>query len=94
MEIFGKSEPESEGPYVLRSGPVLMGEQELVRRANAMLGQAMEKNWGAEEALFVWTCAAGNVLARLAKDEKHLKELANNFANYMWTVCRAEFKKS
>lgn len=94
MEIFGKPEPASEGPYALRSGPVLMGEEELVRRANHMLGQAMEKNWGAEEALFVWTCAAGNVLARLAKDEVTLKDLANKFANYMWTVCRSEFRKT
>lgn len=93
MELFSKPEPASEGPYALRSGPVLMGEPELVRRANSMLAQAMEKNWGAEEALFVWTCAAGNVLARLARDEAHLKELTGQFANYMWTVSRAEFRK-
>ena len=93
MELFEKSEPVSDGPYVLRSGAVLMGEEELVRRANAMLEEAMKKNWCAEEALFVWTCAAGNVLAHLAKDEATLKALANQFANYMWTVCRAEFRK-
>lgn len=56
MELFdNKPEADEKGPYALRSGPVLMGEEELVRRANSMLGQAMEKNWGAEEALFVWS---------------------------------------
>lgn len=94
MELFGnKPEADDKGPYALRSGPVLMGEEELVRRANSMLGQAMEKNWGAEEALFVWTCAAGNVLARLAKDEAALKTLTQGFVDYLWTVCRTEFRK-
>lgn len=95
MELFSdKPEADDKGPYALRSGPVLMGEEELIRRANSMLGQAMEKNWGAEEALFVWTCAAGNVLARLAKDEATLKKLTQGFVDYLWTVCRTEFRKS
>lgn len=93
MELFNKPPSPDKGPYILRSGPVLMSEAELIRRANSMLGEAMEKNWGAEEALTVWMCAAGNVLGRLAKDEAALKQLANNFANYMWSVARTEFKK-
>ena len=93
MDIFSKPEPGDKGPYVLKSGPSLMSEEELIRRANSMLGYAMEKNWGAEEATAVFMCAAGNVLAHLAKDEASLKMLTQKFVDYLWTVCRTEFRK-